>query len=163
MPRTYFDKRNRIPFFSNERGVGVSMANDRLDVVLVQCLLKAIMYSNKPFAGGSGFSRPKGPELIINGLWDAPSRNVLEAWETNVVLAKIQIRVDQVKLDPTSAYQHPKTAFPGTVVPYREGGKKIIDMAKICIQLFGDTAYADLAFPGVSVPAELAKELFYGS
>jgi hypothetical protein len=92
-----------------------------------------------------------------------PSRNVLEAWETNVVLAKIQIRVDQVKLDPTSAYQHPKTAFPGTVVPYREGGKKIIDMAKICIQLFGDKAYADLAFPGVSVPADLAKELFYGS
>jgi hypothetical protein len=36
-------------------------------------------------------------------------------------------------------------------------------MAKMCIQLFGDKAYADLAFPGVNVPAELARELFYGS
>jgi len=163
MPRAYFDRKNRIPFFSNERGVGVSMANDRLDVMLVQCLLKATMYSNKPFAGQVSFPRPKGSELTVNGVWDDLSRNALKDWETRVALTKIQIRVDQVKIDPTSGFQRPETAFPGTVVPYRKGGKKIIDMAKICVHMFGDKAYADLTFPGVIVPAELAKELFYGS
>lgn len=141
----------------------MGMANDRLDVMLVQCLLKAIMYSNKPIAGGFTIPRPKGPELVVNGIWDEASRNVLKDWETAVMFAKVQIRLDQLSADPTSGFKAPTTAFHGTVVPYAKGGKKIINMARMCIQMFGDKAYADLAFPGVSVPAELARELFYSS
>jgi hypothetical protein len=149
MPRTYYERRTRFPLYSNERGVGIGMANDRGDVMLVQYLLRAIMHSDKTMPGGElNFSRPPGPELNVNGVWDGASRNYLTAWE-NVRFVNRTFMQDIPDV----------TAFPGKVVPYVKGGRKILAMAQMCVQFFGDQAYAQLKLPNASLPPEIMKEL----
>ena len=151
MPRAYLDKYGRYPLFTNERGVGVNMANDRKDVMLVQLLLKAILYSNKAFLGNDVvFMPPSGPELAVSGSWDQPSREYLKRWEDTLAKSR-----------GYWAYgKEPATQFPGTVVPYIQGGRKIRTMAEMCVMMFGADRYATLDLPNVTVPQEVADDLF---
>jgi len=160
MARAYFDKKKGIPFFSNDRGVGAGMANYRGDVMLIQCLLKAIMHAGKAIPGiPVAPLRPGGAELGISGVWDNTSALYLGGWEAYVVAVKVHLMSTSPGPWPWSLAD----PFPGKVVPFTKGGKKIMNMGSMCVQMFGQPAYAQLNLPNVSVPAELAKELFLES
>jgi hypothetical protein len=152
MPRVYLDKYSAGPRFSNERGVGVGMANDPKDVMLIQFFLKAIMFSNKAYLGQDlKFTPPPGVALNINGVWDEPSRAYLSRWEE--IRAQVKAywaygRVDAVQ-------------FPGTVVPYMKGGKKILSMNEMIIDMYGRDQFKILRLPTARLPDEAWHDLFY--
>ena len=153
MPRVYMDEYGRGPLFSIEQGVGLNIMNERKDVMLVQFLLKAILHSGKTFlANDTRFTPPAGvPVLNITGSWDDTSKKYLARWEMLLAEARAYW-----------AYgKDPGTLFPGAVVPYYKGGKKIIAMNEMCVVMFGKDSHARLKLPGDVLPLEAWRDLFY--
>jgi hypothetical protein len=152
MARVYIDKFSGSPMFSTEQGVGLKMANERKDVMLVQVFLKVILESNKIYlAGNTYFTPPDGVTLNITGVWDEASRRYLTRWEE--LLSEARAYWAYGRVDPTQ--------FPGTVVPYSLGGKKILSMNEMCIVLCGKDSHQKLSFPNAPLPRELWKDLFW--
>lgn len=159
MARAYYDRTKRIPIFSNERGVGIGMANDRGDVMLIQLLLRAILHGEKAMPRTTlRFRRPPGPTLGIHGAWDEASKNYLDRWEYLYNLMRQEAQHFRVDLPD---YVEPVTLYPGKVVPFAAGGQKVIAMGRMCALMFGDTAYASLRLPETGLPDVLAKQIFY--
>jgi hypothetical protein len=152
LARTYMDRYGRGPLFSTENGVGIGMMNDRPDVILVQYFLKAILQSQKTFlAGNTVFTPPDGVTLQINGNWDEASKKYLARWETLISEAR-------------GYWAHglnPATLYPGTVVPLRKGGKKIIAMNEMAIVMFGNVSHTRLKLMSEDLPLEAWDQLFY--
>ena len=153
MPRVYIDKFAGSPLFSNERGVGVKMQNDPKDVKLVQFFLKAILHSNKIFlAGNTRFTPPEGGSpLNVTGAWDEASRRYLSRWE-------------QLRSEAKAYWAHghdPGPQFPGTVVPYAQGGKKIQAMNEMLVVMFGKDNHAKLKLPGMTLDRDVWHDLFW--
>lgn len=152
MPRVYLDKFNGSTLYSIEKTVGKAMSNDRLDVMLVQYLLRVILHSNKIFlAGNTRFTPPSGAELQITGVWDEPSARYLTRWE-------------ELRYEARAYWGHgtaPATQYPGTVVPYIQGGKKIIAMQEMCRIFYGDEAYNKLKMPNAELPIPVWREFFW--
>ena len=152
MARVYMDKFGRGPLFSTETGVGAGMMNERSDVMLVQFFLKAILQSQKSFlAGNTVFTPPDGVTLEVNGNWDDASKKYLARWETLLSEAR----------GYWAHGQNPATLYPGKVVPYHLGGKKIIAMNEMFTVMFGKDSHARLNLPGVQLPPDAWKRLFY--
>lgn len=147
-----------MPFFSNERGVGVGMANDPPDVMLVQLLLRAILHGGKSLPGSLlKFTRPTGPVIGIIGIWDTASSNYLSEWEFRYKTARNELqKFDFLAPD----YVEPVTAYPGKVVPFSTGGKKILALGRMCALMFGEDSYSSLSLPETGLPDLLAKDLF---
>ena len=153
MARVFLDKYNGSPLFSPEATVGIGMTNEMTDVCLVQLFLKAILQSQKTFlAGDTVFTPPDGGgTLEVSGVWDEASKRWLARWETLLSEAR-----------GYWAYgKNPTTLFPGTVVPYRQGGKKIIAMNEMATVMFGKDDFVKLNLPGGKLPVEAWKRLFY--
>lgn len=148
MARTYFRPVENLPFYSNEHGVGVGMANDSLDVMLIQCFLKAILESGRQLYGIQ-WSRPGGPRLRVSGLWDEASRNYLEHWEG------LQVRWKMKERGTTTG----GTTMPGTVVPYSKNGKKVVWMNAQVLALYGKVSYIICVWGDVVMPVNLQKQL----
>lgn len=163
MARTYFDRTKRKPFFSNERGVGKGMANDSSDVMLVQLFLRAILHGGRALPGSKiPFILPpalRDRQVAITGNWDEASSDYLFQWEHQYKLMRTLLQMEPG--DDPAEYVEPRTAFPGTVVPYAAGGEKIRAMNRMCVIMFGEDTYAILALPNTNLPHLLAKELFY--
>src|SRR4051812_8353273 len=137
MARVYLDKYNGYPLFSPEQTVGLNMSNASADVKLIQLLLKAIMHGGKSFLGTDiKFTPPEdSPKIEITGSWDLASKNYLHRWE--------MLRSDARSYwSPT--HHRDTIQFPGTVVPWSQGGRKIIVMQEMCVTMFGRAPYATL-------------------
>ena len=154
MARTYQARFGNGVMFSNENTVGIGMKNDRTDVVLIQYILKAVMTANKIFlAGNTRFTPPPGPQLNVSGVWDEASKNYLARWEA--LISEARAYWAHGRVDPT--------LYPGTVVPYRLGGKKIIALNEMGREFFGEENFARLTLSGGTLPAETWNELFFDS
>ena len=150
MARAYFRTADTdwLPFYSNERGVGLNMANGFTDVLLIQCFLKAVLEGNRQL-WGIQWTRPSGPGLAITGVWDAASKSYLKHWED------LQVRWKMKERGNTTG----GTTIPGTVVPYSQGGKKIVWMNAQILAMYGKTDYIICVWGSVALPLDLTKQL----
>jgi len=154
MARTYAARFGGAVLFSPEETVGARMTNNRTDVILVQYMLNAIMNANKIYlAGDTRFTAPPGPKIALTGVWDEPSAAYLAKWEAQISEARAYWAHGRV--DPT--------LYPGTVVPFRLGGKKIITINGMCSEFFGKNKFEQLELPGGVLPDDVWNELFYDS
>jgi hypothetical protein len=142
MARVYISRTTQRVYFTNDRGVGVGMANERPDVMLIQFLLQAVMLSGRPPWG-----RPGGPVIQITGIWDEASRNHLARWEL------IHQHLPYPKTLQTSD-------FPGKMMPLTNGGRKILDLNTDGYELFG-SRFTTLEMPNATLPLEVRNELFF--
>lgn len=152
MARVYIDKYSGEPLFSPEKTVGIGMSNAPTDVMLVQYLLKVTLHSNKIYlAGDTRMTPPPGEELVISGNWDETSKRYLKHWE-------------ELRYEAKAYWGHGKsdpTQFPGTVVPYIQGGKKIRAMQEMCVTIYSRDAYARCQMPNAQLPIIVWRELFW--
>lgn len=153
MPRVYMDKYGRGPLFSIDHVVGLNMCNDRKDVMLIQFFLKAIMHSGKIWlAGDTKMTPPEGGQTLeVSGVWDETSGRYLGRWE-------------ELRSEAKAYWAHGRvtpTQFAGTVVPYHQGGKKIIAMNEMLVVFFGKENHDRLNLPGADLDPEVRKDLFY--
>jgi hypothetical protein len=151
MPRVYMDKFGRGPLYTVVNGVGRGMNNDATDVMLVQCFLIGLLKSNRAWLGtDEKFTPPAGASLEQTGVWDGPSASYLQRWE------ELHNRAQNYWSGGKN-----ETRFPGTVVPYHKGGKKIMVMNEMARMFYGDLNHARLDLGGVKLRVEAAIEVFY--
>jgi hypothetical protein len=142
-----FSKGGR-PLFLIDHGVGKAMSNQRKDVALVQYFLKVLLHTNQPYRGVL-LAPPPGPlTLDVSGVWDSNSAAYLKKWEESVYA-------------PGKATFNVPAPFPGTVVPTRQGGRKINHLNEMCREIIGAYAHSILMMPNAALPDWVRSDFFY--
>lgn len=151
MARAYLDKISAEPLLSVEQGVGEGMMNETNDVCLVQLLLWGALTPKKIYlAGNTVFTPPAGQAISVTGIWDAPSA----AW-----LAQFEVLMAEAR----GYWAHgvnPETQYPGRIVPFKRGGKKIRMLNSVCTVFWGARRAMLLDF-GMTVPDSLWNQLYW--